>query len=236
MSERPTSQSLHYEFRFADGSVRAFEVALRLPEFQLVPREASAAPAWTRLENHQCRHCPLRSPEHAHCPVARNLAGVIEIFRDSLSHERAEVTVRTGAREYRKEVALQSGLSSLMGLVMVTSGCPIMDRLRPMAATHLPFATLEETLLRALSTYLLAQFFRQRRGLAPDWTLARFADVYEDVATLNRCFRDRLATIEMRDANFNALIHLDCFAVFGSMGIEDEELGLLESVFRAHLS
>ena len=66
--------------------------------------------------------------------------------------------------------------------------------------------------------------------------LARFADVYDDVATLNRCFRDRLATIEMRDANSNALIHLDCFAVFGSMGIEEEELALLEPVFRGHLT
>jgi len=236
MSDRPASQSLHYEFRFADGSVRSFEVVLQLPGLQFLPPETSVSPAWTRLENQQCRHCPLRSSEVPHCPVARNLAGVIETFRDSMSHERAEVAVRTGAREYRREVALQAGLSSLMGLVMVTSGCPIMDRLRPMAATHLPFATLEETLLRSLSSYLLAQFFRQRRGLVPDWTLARFADAYEDVATLNRCFRDRLATIEMRDANPNALIHLDCFAVFGSMGLADEELDLLEPVFQGHLT
>jgi hypothetical protein len=94
---------------------------------------------------------------------------------------------------------------------------------------------LDETLFRALGAYLLAQHFRRCRGLSPDWELADFAAVYDAVAQLNRCFRERLARVEMRDANFNALVHLDCFAVFGAMSVEGDGLAGLEPVFRAYL-
>lgn len=234
MADDYATRSLRYDFTLPDGSVRPFEVQLRLPDLQLVNRPAGPPPAWTRLENHRCIHCPLRAEDHPHCPVAVNLAEVIEVFRDCLSHEEVTVTIRTEARDYHRRVAIQGGLSALMGLVMATSGCPILDRLRPMAATHLPFATLDETLVRSLGSYLLAQYFRRRRGLAPDWELAGFATIYDDVATLNRCFRQRLGTIEMQDANFNALVHLDCFAQFGALSVEGG-LDDLEPVFGAYL-
>ncbi len=233
-SELSGTRSLRYEFALADGTVRQFEVVLRLPDLRMISGPGGPPPAWTRLENHRCTHCPLPAGAGAHCPVAVNLAGVVEEFRDCLSHEEVEVTIRTEAREYRRRLAIQGGLSSLMGLVMATSGCPVMDRLRPMVATHLPFATLDETLVRAVGSYLVAQFLRRRRGLRPDWDLAGFPAVYEDVATLNRCFRDRLGTLEMRDANFNALVHLDCFAMFGAMGA-DGGLDELEQLFEAYL-
>jgi hypothetical protein len=235
MAEDSGTKHLRYEFRLQDGTVREFELVLRLPDFQLRPTAISQPPpAWTRLENHQCRHCPLKPADHPLCPVAANLAGVIAEFKDCFSHEEADVTIRTEARNYHRRVAVQGGISSLMGIVMVTSGCPIMDKLRPMVATHLPFATLDETLVRAVSTYLLAQYFRHRRGLTPDWELSGLAAVYDDVATLNRCFRERLGTIEMLDANFNALVHLDCFAIFGSMSV-DGGLDDVEQAFRAYL-
>ena len=53
---------------------------------------------------------------------------------------------------------------SLIGIYMVTSGCPIMDKLRPMARFHLPFASTEETIYRAISTYLLGQYFLEQKG------------------------------------------------------------------------
>ncbi len=235
MAEDNAMKRLHYEFKLADGTIRQFTVNLRLPDLLLVSSANSPLPDWTRLEHRQCTHCPLQPATHPHCPVAVNLVEVINVFKDCLSHTEADVTIRSETRNYHKRVAVQSGISSLMGLIMVTSGCPIMDKLRPMVATHLPFATLDETLFRAIGTYLLAQFFRQRRGLTPDWTLANFAAVYDDVAQLNRCFRERLTSVKMLDANYNALVQLDCFAVFGSMSVDDGGMDELERVFSAYL-
>lgn len=233
MADDNSTKAIRYEFHLVNGTRREFVVTLRLPDLLLVP-PARLAPEWTRLGHRQCTHCPLAEGTHPQCPVAANLVEVIDVFKDCLSHEEADVTIHSDARDYHKRVAVQGGLSSLMGLIMVTSGCPVMDKLRPMVATHLPFATLDETLLRALGSYLLAQHFRHRRGLEPDWELANFAAVYDDVAQLNRCFRERLASIEMLDANYNALIQLDCFAVFGAMSV-DGGLDDLEKVFGAYL-
>ena len=106
-----------------------------------------------------------------HCPVALNIQGLVEAFRESRSHESVEVTVTTAERTFSKATTLHEGISSLLGLIMATSGCPIMERLKPMARFHLPFASLEETTYRMLSMYLVAQLFVKRSGGTPDWDL-----------------------------------------------------------------
>jgi hypothetical protein len=160
---------------------------------------------------------------------------VIAKFDKSLSFEEAEITLRTEAREYHKKVPLQFGIGSLMGVYMVTSGCPIMDKLRPMVFTHLPFATVEETIYRAVSMYLLAQYFVGKRGGKPDWDLKHFVKVYEDVSQVNKTFTKRLMSINTRDASLNALFNLDCFANFAVLSIAEDGLGELEPMFQAYL-
>ena len=54
---------------------------------------------------------------------------------------------------------------------MATSGCPHMDFFKPMARFHLPLANAEETVYRATSMYLLAQYFLQREGKEADMEL-----------------------------------------------------------------
>jgi hypothetical protein len=233
-SPRQTRQ-LRYRFKRKNGETREFTVDLQLPELVIVPPRGAPMEDWTRLDHCQCTHCPLPSAPHAHCPVALNLAPVIAVFKDCLSHEAAEVEVLTETRAYTKTVDLQTGISALMGLIMVTSGCPVMDKLRPMGATHLPFATVDETLFRSVSTYLLAQYLRARRGESADWELRNFASIYEAVGELNRCFKKRLESIIMKDANLNALTQLDCFGMFSALGLEDGSLDGLEPMFASHL-
>lgn len=228
-------RTLNYRFERANGEVREFRVGLRLPHLLMEPNVNIQAPHWTPLSHCQCTHCPLQPEAQPHCPIALNLAPVIEVFEDCLSHERVQIEIETEARTYTKTADLQTGISSLMGLIMVTSGCPVMDRLRPMVATHLPFASVEETLFRSVSTYLLAQFLRGRRGLDADWELKKFASVYDDVAELNSCFKKRLESIVMKDASLNALTQLDCFGVFSALGLEDGGLDELEPIFDAYL-
>jgi hypothetical protein len=122
-----------------------------------------------------------------------------------------------------------------MGLIMATSGCPHLDKLRPMAFTHLPFSTMAQTTYRAVSMYLLAQFFRRRRGLEPDWELRELSRAYEDIRTVNVAFAKRLASIQQDDANLNAIVKLDNHAGITSLSIAEEWWEEIEHVFRKYL-
>ena len=160
---------------------------------------------------------------------------VIESFKDSVSIEEADITIRSESREYHKRSTVQYGIGSIMGLYMVTSGCPIMDKLRPMVYTHLPFSSLEETLYRAASMYLFAQYFRQQEGKVPDWEFRDFTTIYEDIATVNQSFTKRLLSINPRDASLNALVGLDCFASVAAFSTIEENLKEFEALFGAYL-
>jgi hypothetical protein len=226
--------TLEYQFRLANGALKVFRIRLREPDLQLATDEAAPLPDWTRLEHHQCENCPLTRETHPHCPVAAGMAGLIEAFRDCLSTERAEIVIRGESREYRREAPLQYGLSSLMGLYMVTTGCPIMDKLRPMVRTHLPFASIEETTYRLTSMYLLAQYFVQLHGGEPDWELRRLIDLCDDIGQVNQGFSRRLLSINPRDASLNGLASLDCFTMSAAFAIDRDKLSDLEATFRPY--
>jgi hypothetical protein len=102
---------------------------------------AQAAPAWTRLEYQQCSNCPLSKDNFSNCPAAVDLHKVIEDFHGLPAFKKAAVWVRTPEREYSKQVSLEEGLRALLGVIMATSACPILGKLRPMAQNHLPFAS-----------------------------------------------------------------------------------------------
>jgi len=228
--------TLEYLFKLSDGRQKTFAVRVSGSSLELAPSTSPPFPAWTRLGFHQCPGCPLKEEVYPHCPVAVGLIEAVEFFSNGVSHDEADITVRGPHREYRKRAPLQEAVSSLMGLHMVTSGCPVMDKLRPMAYTHLPFATMDETLYRAMSMYLLAQFLLARRGHKPDWELKGLVRIYDAVSAVNRAFGVRIRNINTNDANLNALAGLDCFAGSNSMSISREYLSVLEKMFGAYLS
>jgi len=210
MTDAPIPIRYRYTFRFADGSEKRFEINLDPATLALIPPADSPKPEWTKLGYHQCEQCPLNE-KAAHCPVAVNLASLVESFKDTLSHEDISVTVETAQRTYSKRTSLQQGLSSIIGIYMVTSNCPVMDKLRPNARYHLPFASAEETMYRAVSMYLAAQYFRMKRGEAPDWKLEHFSEIYQGVWLVNKGMTDRLSHASAQDANVNAVIVLSTF-------------------------
>ena len=231
----PEARITTYQFRFADGSRREFSVKLREPTLELVSTPGGDEPEWTKLAFYQCPNCPLSPAEHPWCPVARNLAPVSEAFCDRLSHDKVEVVVRTEARAYQKTCALQEAVSSLIGLIMPTSGCPRLDKLRPMVFTHLPFSTPEQTTYRAVSMYLLAQFFRQRHGKTPDWELKELSQAYDDIRVVNMAFAERLRSIQQKDASINAIVRLDSQASITSFSIAEQWWEDIEHIFRSYL-
>lgn len=224
-----------YRFTFKGGDVQEFKTVLDGWNLSARPDQRSSYPDWTRLKVEQCSNCPLDEKKHAHCPVALNLSDVIEYFKDHISSDQCELEIMTPARNYHKKVSVAEAASALIGLRMATSGCPIMDQLKPMARTHLPFPTLEETLYRMLGMYMVAQYFRVQDGKEPDWKMHGLVSIINEIRQVNKGFCARLYKVCSQDANLNAIVHLDCFADNSAFLIEKKGLDQIRSTFEAYL-
>ncbi len=227
--------SFHYKFTLSDGNIKEFDVELDGETLSLIGKKKRSYPKWTRLAYHKCPNCPLSDAQNPQCPIAANLVDLVEYFKDSISHEEVDVEITTETRTYVKRTSLQSGISSLIGIYMVTSGCPVMDKLRPMVRTHLPFATREETMYRVISMYLLAQYFLYKEGQRPDWDLENLGEIYEGIHTVNKSFCQRLSGTHIKDASLNAVVQLDILADFSSFSLEINKLDEIKRLFHAYL-
>ncbi|GAB3389065.1 hypothetical protein GCM10027514_31420 [Azotobacter armeniacus] len=96
---------------------------------------------------------------------------MIEDFQGLPAFQKAQVRVGMPEREYRKQISLEEGVRSLLGVIMATSACPRLARLRPMEQQHPPFASQQEFALRAVSLYLAWQYFNFRERRHADWEL-----------------------------------------------------------------
>ena len=106
-----------------------------------------------------------------------------------------------------------------------------MDKLRPLARFHLPFADTEETVFRALSMYALAQYFRRQKGSETDWDFHGLRRIYRQVNSVNVDFAARLHNNSISDATTNAITSLDCFAQEVDFSITEAMLGEIERLF-----
>ena len=228
--------SIQYKFTFSDKRVQEFNVRLDGETLSMIPQERSSVPDWTRLYYRKCPNCPLSDKLHPNCPIALNLIEVVEFFKNSISFEEVDVEIITEARNYIKHSDLQTAISSLIGIFMVTSGCPVMDKLRPMVRTHLPFATPEETIYRILSMYMLAQYFVFKDGQKPDWDFQNLQDIYEQVQIVNKSFCQRLSEIQIKDASLNAVVTLDSFASLTTFSLELNQLDRVKQLFHTYLN
>jgi Domain of unknown function (DUF6901) len=224
-----------YKFAFEDGKEKNFTARINNSTLSLETEVKRTPPSWTKLKEFKCPHCPLPESEHEYCPVAVNLADVIDFFKDFFSYENVSLAIDTDARQYKKETSLQNGLSGLIGILMVTSGCPIMGKLRPMVRHHLPFASLEETQYRVLSMYLLAQYLKWKKGIEPDWEMKDLKTMYDDIRILNQNVCKKIRNLEHKDANINSVIILDNFANYINFNLDEDVLGDLEVIFRDYL-
>lgn len=190
-----------------------FVIRLHPQTLALLSDPPTGIPDWARLAFHKCPNCPLSEEEAPACPVALRLSHVVSGFADVFSFAAVSVRVTVPERAYVKEnIPVQAALSSLIGIYMVTSGCPVLGTMKPMVRFHLPFASELETITRAVSMYLLGQYLVAQEGGAPDWTLAGLSESYQATAKVNRAFARRLNAAAPKDANANALIRLDSIA------------------------
>ncbi len=210
MESRPLN--ILYVYRFEDGRTIKFELALDPATLRLTMEKRQSLENWTLLRSNKCRICPLDERTHTHCPVAVQLSGVVEKFSTFVSHDKVSVACIVEERTYSKNTTVQMGLSPLVGIIMTTSGCPVMEQLKPMVRFHLPFASLEETIFRMVSMYLVAQYIRRQAGKTAEWSLEGLAKIYAQVSQVNNDFAERLTAASQNDVNVNALVNLDAFA------------------------
>lgn len=216
-----------YEFKFEDGRERRFDIDTDR-DHSAAGREGSKPPEkWTELNHCQCSNCPLKANKHPHCPAAIDLQRVIEEFRRENAYQKAEVRVETPQRTYIKKGNVEEGLRSMMGLVMATSGCPILGEMRPMAVHHIPFSNNDEFILRSVSAYLVQQYFRHRAHQAADWELKGLVERSKRLQVVNQALWQRIHAVCEGDSSLKALLNFFSLASSITFSLE-AQLGKLK--------
>ncbi|MFM9969493.1 MAG: DUF6901 family protein [Burkholderiales bacterium] len=204
------NKNITYYFKLKTGAEHRFDVDLDRPV------RSGEGPAWTLLASDKCPNCPL-GDDVARCPAAVDLVPLIERFSALASIDKVDVRVVTAQHEARKDTDSQTALSALMGLILATSGCPILGRMHPLAQTHMPFATPTEVVYRMASMHIFGCFLEGQPANLQG--LERF---FADIDTLNHAFARRLKRALESDAGINALVMLHSRAMLASLSIEAE--------------
>lgn len=206
------SFEINYRFTLPDDSVETMDLRIATDSLDLLNELPKPLPSWTMLGFHQCSNCPLQAQTTPICPVASRLVQILPSCNKLISYDEINVEVTTNERKIALQTKAEMAISSMMGLIFATSGCPHMSFFKPMARFHLPFATQEETLFRATGTYLLGQYLRQRQGHTPDFDLDGLETIYEEIKEVNRSVAARLRAAAKTDSALNALVLLDIHA------------------------
>lgn len=210
---------VRYTIESEDGSREVFNLDISLPEVALPQPDPSALPEWAELDYHKCEHCPLTKETNPHCPVAALLVDYGQRVGRMVSYAQVDLTVEQGPTVTKAKVPAQEALRSVLGLVMATSGCPHMSFFRPLARYHVPLADMELTILRAMSFYLVGQYFGGKEK--PDWdtSFAGLIDIYKNAQEVNKGMADRLRNAQVF-TELNWLAALDTFAGMMPLTVE----------------
>lgn len=224
--------TIRYCFLVGDGPDKVeevFDLYLDAKNLELRDNIPKVLPDWTELDFYQCSNCPLDVLEHPYCPMAANLVNIVKRFDSLLSYNEIHLVVTTKERTISQLTTIQRGVGSLMGLVIATCGCPHSVFFKPMARFHLPLANNQETIYRAASMYLLAQYFLRKKGRPVDWNLKGLEEIYANIQVVNYTIAERLRAATKTDSVLNALVELDIYAQTLSLVIEDslEEIRFL---------
>jgi hypothetical protein len=209
---------IEYTFTLEDGKVLTYHVDFNRPRDKIL--DPAQHPVWTQLTFHQCPNCPLFENEYSHCPAAIDAHEIVTGFNEILSCKAASITVKTPEREYFKFTDAQTGLRALIGFVMASSACPILSTMRGMAYFHLPFASMDDTVYRMVSSYLLRQYFQYKKGQPPDLELDGLKKYFQEVQAVNYNFLERIRAGCEADSNLNVLATLFTIASMLSLSLE----------------
>jgi hypothetical protein len=209
--------SIRYRFDLPDGSQKTLTFKFDPESFRLLNPPPAEPPFWTELGFNQCANCPLKTASHPHCPAALQMAAALEPLQALVSFDTVGVTVLQSERTVHVETSAQQAMSSVIGLIMATAGCPWTDRLRPMARFHLPFASEAETLYRSISMFLLS---REMTQPAAGPAYGALTELYENLHVVNRDMSRRLGAATRTDPARNAMALLDSYSTLVPAALE----------------
>lgn len=218
-----------YKFSLNNGQEKFFNILLNPETISIIQHQPEPLPDWAKLKYHQCKCCPLETLGNPYCPVAVNISHIVEEFKDSVSYDDCLVSCSTPERTYLKKTSIMEGISSILGIIMATSNCPIMDFFKPMARFHLPFSTSDETAVRVTSMFLLQQYLEYGNDGADNINLNKLEQHYNKVNKVNEGILKRISSLGSKDADKNAIIMLHSLSQIFSLEINYS----LESI--AHL-
>ncbi|MEP6883428.1 MAG: hypothetical protein ABJC66_01635 [Gammaproteobacteria bacterium] len=222
-------QRIRYRFELPDGSQKFLDFSFDAADFRLANAPPPEPPFWTALKFSQCANCPLDAARHSHCPTALQMASAIEPLKALVSFDKVGVTVTQEERTIHADTTAQQAMSSVLGLIMATAGCPWTDRFRPMARFHLPFASEVETVYRSVSMFLLAREIACANGTQG---FAALRELYESLHLVNRGMSRRLGAATQTDPARNAMALLDAFTTLLPAALESS-LKELQPLFQA---
>jgi hypothetical protein len=222
-------QRIRYRFDLSDGSQKLLDFTFDAVNFRLANAAPASPPFWTDLTFNQCANCPLDAADHPHCPAALQMASAVELLQALVSFDTVGVTVTQAERTVYVETTAQQAMSSVLGLIMATAGCPWTDHHRPMARFHLPFASEAETVYRSVCMFLLA---RQLGFASGSEGFAALEQLYENLHVVNRDMARRLGAATRTDPAQNAMALLDAYTTLLPAAI-DSSLEELKPLFDA---
>jgi hypothetical protein len=211
------TQFIRYRFDLPDGSQKSLDFSFDAEGFRLSNAPPQVPPFWAELKFNQCANCPLNADEHPHCPAALHMTPAIEPLKSLVSFDKVGVTVTQSQRTVSADTTAQQAMSSVLGLIMATSGCPWTDRFRPMARFHLPFASELETVYRSVSMFLLG---REITGAGRDLGYAALRELCENLHVVNRGMSRRLGAATQTDPARNAIALLDAYTTLLPAALE----------------
>jgi hypothetical protein len=113
---------------------------------------------------------------------------------------------------------------------MANSDCPILSNLKPMAFTHLPFASQDEFIIRSAGTYLLRQYFNLKDHKDADWELEGLVSLNRELQLVNQAVWQRVHSACEGDSNLKALLSFFTLSSSVSYSLETQ-LNKIKSSF-----
>ena len=228
--------TIQYHLTLNDDNDRyeRFMVTFDTETMETVRRPSGELPEWTDLSFHRCENCPLDPLQHDLCPAAVSMCDIVERLDGVQTYHKVTVQVVTEDRVYALRTEAQIAISSLLGLLLATSGCPHTAFFKPLARFHLPFASIEETLHRVVSSYLVGQYFRKQKGMESELDFDGLIEIYRQQEIVNRGMVHRLRSARLRNGSVNALVLLDLFTKTMPDAIESS-LEEIRYLYRSYL-
>lgn len=206
---------IKYQLKIENTPKYSYEIEIDNTTLQSKHTNFNDMPEWTDLEFEQCPNCPLQKKDFPKCPLAASLSGAVDHFENTKSYTLVDVYVKVSERIYFKKCSIQDALSALFGLIMATSACPHFDFIRPLAKHHLPFASIEETMIRVLGNIFIHQYFQSRKNqttFVAEEAIENLFLHYRELEKINKAMLKRIHHCSRSDADKNAFVSLNTLA------------------------